>query len=340
MKTQDKAKENTSRRQALFKAKPLDENKLFKEVELLQTLSNSHFPVYLVYSNKYQQKMIAKVFPPRQESVDPCFERECRVSQFSHPNIIRILETYSAELSSSAEEYSKSSSILMEYAPHGNFCSLLEDELLPSNEKLVRTYFHQLIAGIECLHSHETAHMDLKLDNLLLGENYILKLTDFDSCQWQTNQPLLRRGTIDYRAPEIIKGTCKNPYAADIYSAGIILFLLKYHVFPYSEEQTGEVYNLYELLLEENEFFWEAFVKLHPTSIRISQEFKELFMLMINPYSAKRGTIPQIKRSKWYQGPTYNDEELAFIMKHLVKKPSQVNTEQKEINLDSVCNIF
>ena len=40
-------------------------------------------------------------------------------------------------------------------------------------------------------------------------------------------EKITTKGTQNYRAPEITKGSCVDPYAADIYSAGVILFLLK-----------------------------------------------------------------------------------------------------------------
>jgi serine/threonine protein kinase len=47
------------------------------------------------------------------------------------------------------------------------------------DESIARTYFHQLIAGVECAHRAGVAHRDLKPENLLLDANFVLKLADF-----------------------------------------------------------------------------------------------------------------------------------------------------------------
>lgn len=80
------------------------------------------------------------------------------------------------------------------------------------------------------------AHLDIKLDNLLLSKDYKLKITDFGCSSELNNTDIKNEGTEDYRAPEIIRGNCREKGPADIFSMGIILFLLKYHVFPFSEK--------------------------------------------------------------------------------------------------------
>lgn len=68
----------------------------------------------------------------------------------------------------------------MEYAPNKDFFDALMEIKVKFDDTLVRTYFHQLVSGVEYLHSHGIAHLDLKLENLMLGENFELKIIDFD----------------------------------------------------------------------------------------------------------------------------------------------------------------
>jgi 5'-AMP-activated protein kinase catalytic alpha subunit len=77
-----------------------------------------------------------------------------------------------------------------------------------SGEREAHDYFIQLFAGVRHLHLHRfVAHRDLKLENILLGKNCVVKLADFGlagtSCQ------SLRRtfvGTLGFQAPEILTG--------------------------------------------------------------------------------------------------------------------------------------
>mmetsp|Transcript_23527 Transcript_23527/g.20433 ORF Transcript_23527/g.20433 Transcript_23527/m.20433 type:complete len:95 (-) Transcript_23527:1588-1872(-) len=93
--------------------------------------------------------------------------------------------------------------------------------------------------------------MDLKLENLLLGNDFKLKIIDFDACRFSQDEELLGRGTKNYRAPEVITEECSSYMKADIYSAGIILFALKTGCLPYYEEDPVNGVNLYEVLLKD-----------------------------------------------------------------------------------------
>jgi len=76
------------------------------------------------------------------------------------------------------------------------------------------------------MHENGFAHMDIKIDNLLLGEDYVLKLSDFDWC-YKDGDDVMSPGTIGFRAPELIRGDQNiDPKASDIYSAAIALFMM------------------------------------------------------------------------------------------------------------------
>lgn len=55
-------------------------------------------------------------------------------------------------------------------------------------EKIVRTYFHQLVDALEYLHKSGIAHLDLKPENIALGDKFMLKIMDFElSANLKTN---------------------------------------------------------------------------------------------------------------------------------------------------------
>mmetsp|Transcript_10774 Transcript_10774/g.9322 ORF Transcript_10774/g.9322 Transcript_10774/m.9322 type:complete len:85 (-) Transcript_10774:236-490(-) len=77
--------------------------------------------------------------------------------------------------------------------------------------------------------------MNLKLENMLVGKHYMLKLTDFKRCA-SPKDDTIGRGTKNYRAPEQKVKACSNYFKVDIYSMGIILYVMKYRFFPYIEK--------------------------------------------------------------------------------------------------------
>eukprot|EP00330_Aristerostoma_sp_ATCC50986_P007602 CAMPEP_0114594854 /NCGR_PEP_ID=MMETSP0125-20121206/16568_1 /TAXON_ID=485358 ORGANISM="Aristerostoma sp., Strain ATCC 50986" /NCGR_SAMPLE_ID=MMETSP0125 /ASSEMBLY_ACC=CAM_ASM_000245 /LENGTH=182 /DNA_ID=CAMNT_0001795689 /DNA_START=436 /DNA_END=984 /DNA_ORIENTATION=- len=175
---------------------------------------------------------------------------------------------------------------------------------IPNTDQVVRTYFHQLIDGIEFLHENDYAHLDLKLDNILMSDEYGLKIADFDSCvKVQPEMKITSEGSCDYRAPEIIKKTCEKPHAADIYSAGIMLFVMKNRFFPCLEGKKVKGKDMHALMLDNPKEFWEQWDVLTHGNNNMSQEFKELFMLMVKKDPEERASIEEVKNSRWYKGP-------------------------------------
>ena len=149
----------------------------------------------------------------------------------------------------------------------------------------------------------------------LIGDNYQLKIADFDGAYLKSEggSPSCR-GTKNYRAPELIDGECENPSAADVYSAGVILFCFMTGSLPYMEDVKFDDCDLQELILDNNPLFWEVHPNLQEGDLDLSEDFKKLFMSMIRRDPSKRITIKDIMRNKWYNGPTYSDTKLKNIM--------------------------
>lgn len=258
-----------------------------------------------------------KVFPWEYETLSQFYLREARFSNFSHPNIINMFHTEDKQLFNFNNQTVTSSYILMEYAIYGDFLEAVTKYKIPFHDKLLRTYFHQLIESLEYLHSHKAAHLDIKPENLLMSDKYVLKLTDFDLSCMEEDGEVTTKGTKNYRAPEIFSGSCVNPRAADVYSAGIVLFLLKTRgTLPFFEDQQVRGFDMAILKEDDPELFWESHCKLGERySSFFSEDFKSLFLAMTKFDPEKRATISEVKSSDWYNGEIYTDEELFDFMK-------------------------
>jgi len=101
---------------------------------------------------------------------------------------------------------------------------------------------------------------------------------------------------------------------ADIYSCGIILFVLLFHRQPYDEED--QTFNTYQLMTEKNPKFWTLH-EGHNRNFRASDEFKELFHWMVRSQPTIRPNIQEIKQHSWYCGPIYSRNEMLEKMKSI-----------------------
>lgn len=99
--------------------------------------------------------------------------------------------------------------------------------------------------------------MDIKLSNILIGEDFELKIADFDSSYIQRDILLLGRGTTNYRPPELKNGVCKDTKASDIFSMGMILYVLVLQYFPFVENPQADGGLGYNFFINNNDKFWE-----------------------------------------------------------------------------------
>ena len=146
--------------------------------------------------------------------------------------------------------------ILLEYVPGGLFfdvCQAAGD----MGEEGGRYFMDQLADVLSYLSEKKVAHRDLKLENILVDENLNLKVADFGFATYKKISKLQSyRGTKTYMAPEIKEGKVYDGRKADMFSAGVILFIMVQGIFPFSEAKPEEYY--YKLIVEgKHEKYWE-----------------------------------------------------------------------------------
>lgn len=261
---------------------------------------------FTVYHSKILgtgEEFALKAFPLEPSCYNIFLQEKRILEKLKHKNIVRFQPQFHT-----VNKQFNCNFLLTEFAQYGNFFTLVTSKGL-ATERLVRTYFHHLIEGLEYMHSCGIAHLDIKLENLLLGNDFQMKITDFDQSQEIGDSCLKARGSAFYRAPEILENNCTNFSAADIYSAGIVLFTMKAGEFPFFERDDGKVIH-YDLFISDNKLFWENKVSSRKNKNCFSEDFKELINGMLAADPDRRYKIRDIKSSNWYNGPILDDQEL------------------------------
>lgn len=127
-----------------------------------------------------------------------------------HPHIVRMFSYYFN---------SGSLVIVMELCPKGSLRDRLEREG-PFKESRASRYVRQTARALQYLHANQIAHRDIKLENILLDSNGVVKLADFG---WSVLTDETTRktvcGTLDYLSPEMLAGSHTNK--TDVWSLGI-----------------------------------------------------------------------------------------------------------------------
>ncbi|KAK7821495.1 cbl-interacting serine/threonine-protein kinase 24, partial [Quercus suber] len=180
-------------------------------------------------------KVLAKSTILEHKMVDQ-IKREISIMKIvRHPNIVRLHEV----LASQTKIY-----IVLEFVTGGElFDKIVHQPKLPENE--CRRYFQQLIDAVAHCHSKGVYHRDLKPENLLLDASCNLKVSDFGlSALPQQGVGLLYTtcGTPNYVAPEVLSNQGYDGAAADVWSCGVILYVLMAGYLPFSETDLPTLY--------------------------------------------------------------------------------------------------
>lgn len=105
-----------------------------------------------------------------------------------------------------------------------HFCRQFNGKRL--NEEQAYAVFSQISVGVKYMHDHDVGHRDLKLTNILIDDEYTVKIIDFGFACEAREKHKMYCGTPSYMAPEIIEKKMYYARPVDIWSLGVVLFKL------------------------------------------------------------------------------------------------------------------
>ncbi|KAJ3128565.1 Chk1 protein kinase [Nowakowskiella sp. JEL0407] len=219
-------------------------------------------------------------------------EKECRIhASLMHLNILKFVESFSDD---------KFVYMILEFAEGGELFELISPDV-GVQEELAHFFFLQLLAGMEYMHQRGITHRDLKPENLLLDKVGNLKISDFGhatvfSTKGKTRTLNTACGSPPYIAPEILVGNYDGKQV-DIWSAGIILFVLLVGNTPWAAPVESDEEFLYYLLNYDKDLSFYAWNRINPDVLGLIKG-------MMNPEKEKRYTMNQIKMHEWTKRPS------------------------------------
>ncbi|KAH6837066.1 SOS3-interacting protein 4 [Perilla frutescens var. hirtella] len=233
------------------------------------------------------------------------------MSKLRHPHTVKLYEV----LATRNVIY-----IVLEYVKGGElFAKVAKGRF---GEAVSRKYFQQLVAVVSHCHSRGIYHRDLKPENLLLDENENLKVSDFGlsalTDQVQADGLLHTLcGTPAYVAPEILAKKGYDGAKIDVWSCGVILFVLTAGYLPFNDPNLMNMYR-----------------KIYKGEFRcpkwMSPGLKRLLSRLLDTNPKTRITMEEIKRDPWFRKgyKSVKSEEIddfSFVATELEKKPVDLN---------------
>ena len=247
------------------------------------------------------------------------------------PYIINMIESGKGKLNLKGEIPIDKNYIILEYCSRGMLDKFLTEKGF--EEIFCKIIFKKILNGVKEIHNAKIAHLDLKNQNILLDQNYNIKIADFGVSLKESSKYNLKKissyttGTPCYNSPQVIildnKDYLKkipiksyNGYKNDIYSLGIILFILLTGKIPFKN------LNHYINAIKKMDSFFTKFKTEKKLDITFSDNFKELFKKMISYKENLRPSIEEIlDKDKWFEEiRKLSQEELNQLENKLIEE--------------------
>jgi serine/threonine-protein kinase SIK3 len=200
--------------------------------------------------------------------------------------------------------------IVTEFAANGEIFDHLVTHGKMKEEEACRI-FAQILSAIKYCHTHGVVHRDLKAENLLLDSDNNIKLADFGFSNYYSSNHLLSTwcGSPPYAAPELFEGKKYVGPKADIWSLGVVLYVLVSGSLPFDGATLQELRSRVVGAQYRVPFF-------------LSQQCEQLLkgLLVIDP--ERRLSLEQIARHQWTLKGSENDPKTAALLVEIAKPVS------------------
>ncbi|MED6121148.1 CBL-interacting serine/threonine-protein kinase 11 [Stylosanthes scabra] len=266
---------------------PPEQTALFGKYDLGRLLGCGAFAkVYHARNLESGQSVAVKIICKKKllgTGLDGNVKREISImSRLHHPHIVKLHEV----LATKTKIF-----FVMEFIKGGELFARVSKARF--SEDLSRRFFHQLISAVGYCHSRGVFHRDLKPENLLLDEHGNLKVSDFGLSALRDQihpDGLLHTlcGTPAYVAPEILSKRGYDGAKVDVWSCGVVLFVLTAGYLPFNDPNLMVMYK-----------------KIYRGEFRcprwMSPDLKRFLRKLLDVNPNTRITVDEMKEDPWFR---------------------------------------
>ncbi|CAF9943639.1 MAG: Protein kinase [Alectoria fallacina] len=251
--------------------------------DVVRTLGEGSFGKVKLATHRFTKQEVALKIISRKKLISRDMagrvEREIQYLQLlRHPHIIKLYTVITSPTDII---------MVLEYAGGELFDYLVMHGKMA--ETKARRFFQQIVCAVEYCHRHKIVHRDLKPENLLLDSNLNVKIADFGLSNIMTDGNFLKTscGSPNYAAPEVISGKLYAGPEVDVWSCGVILYVLLVGRLPFDDDLIPAL-------------FKKIATGAYQTPPFVSSGAKHIIhkMLKVNP--VQRISIPDIRQDPWF----------------------------------------
>ncbi|XP_050358376.1 serine/threonine-protein kinase par-1 isoform X2 [Nymphalis io] len=263
---------------------PIDQLVCVGNYELEKTIGTGNFAIVKLATHSITKSKVAiKIIDKSrldEDNLKKTFREIAIMKRLQHPHIVRLYQVM---------ESSHTLYLVTEYAPNGEiFDHLVSKGRMPESE--AARAFAQMVAAVGYCHANGVVHRDLKAENLLLDKDMNIKLADFGFSNEYTAGAALSTwcGSPPYAAPELFEGRHYDGPKADIWSLGVVLYVLVCGALPFDGSTLSELRSV----VLSGKFRIPYFM---------SQECEQLIRHMLVVEPERRLSLRGVARHRWLQ---------------------------------------
>ena len=291
---------------------------VYKKYKIVKELGQGNFGKIYLVSNELDNKKYALKVSKKYDNLS--FNREIealnKIKKLKTSNqksyVINIIEFFEEKLKAENVETEETEEhtfkhIVLDYTPNKTldyYFSSLDKSI---SEKYAKVILLKIAKGVKEIHDAKLCHLDLKLDNILLDEDYNPIICDFGVCRtFSTNEPI-QCGTRGYIPPEMFTKKAFNGYKCDIFSLGTIFFKI------FTGKKVFEDQNAYfqNVIVDKNKDYkdkWYQYIVNNQLDIfleksginAINKTIPDLFFKMVTNDVEKRPYIDDVINDPWF----------------------------------------
>ena len=227
----------------------------------------SYGEVYKAEDIQTKKKYAIKIIIKDDESG---FKKEIEIlkviSQLKNPYIINIIDSGKELIKTEFLSEENRQYIIMDYASKGDLYDYIDCNGRGFEKKTAKLIFHKLLKGLEAIHNSGFCHRDLKMENILMDQFYNPKIGDFGlstELKGKDGSELLNDyvGSKKYCPPEIYNKKPYNGDKADVFSLGVVLFVITFGHFGFNYPFSSDEY--YKCIYNKNfGDYWKKIKKI------------------------------------------------------------------------------
>ena len=274
-----------------------------------------------VYICKFQNKEYAIKILKNNPNSKSFYEKEISILKKMNNNYITNLITYgNSKFEFDKNTISNNYYIILDLGKKGELFNYILYPKKGFSESQTRYIFTEILKGVKSIHDNGIIHLDLKIENIMIDEFYNVKISDFGFSIDNTNKELINifQGSEKYKAPEII---LKKPFIgfyADVFSLGVILFLILTGNYPFKSARKYDICysNIIKGKIDHYWFLVKKKIFEDNDDNLPSEEFRDLFIKMIQFEPNNRISIDDIFTHPWMNKDLITKDEIVNEFKN------------------------